>query len=254
MVIGPQKAALCICITETMEDSPLTRINFQPSGAQCEIYLYTTFQGGNGGLGWKMCGCMGIKQSAQSSKTELNILFRKPQRPDTDSAIPHKRGARIKTIHASGVEILPFCAANLPCKWAEHLYTATALFCNPGGFLSASYYVKKLKTEGIVDNELSCLFSHCCGGNNGVQESWQRYWWLHKQRQREEKCLKNWSINKHRMCLKNRTANMPREHRDGDITQRALFLWRCMVHGWALHQWRSILFFGGAHSLKKKKT
>lgn len=50
---------------------------------------------------WMRLEGMGIKQSAQSSKTELNILLRKLQRPDTDSAITHKRGARMKTIHAS---------------------------------------------------------------------------------------------------------------------------------------------------------
>jgi len=96
-------------------------------------------------------------------------------------------------------------------------------------FLSAFYFVIKLETEGIVDNELSCLLSH----NNGVQESRQRYRWLHKQRQ-EEEC---WSINKHRMSLKNRTVNMPRKHRDGKIAERALFLWRCIwTQSWAFHQ------------------
>lgn len=38
---------------------------------------------------------------------------------------------------------------------------------------------------------------------------------------------------------------MPGEHRDGDITQRALFLWWCTAHGWALHQWRGISYFAG---------
>lgn len=65
---------------------------------------------------WMRLEGLGIKQSAQSIKTELNILLRKPERPDTDSAKSHKRGVRIKTIHASGVEILPFCASSLPCK------------------------------------------------------------------------------------------------------------------------------------------
>lgn len=69
---------------------------------------------------------MGIKQSAQSRKTELNILFRKPQRPDTDSAIAHKRGVRVKTIHASGVEMLPISPASEPDTYIMPLpYSAT---------------------------------------------------------------------------------------------------------------------------------
>lgn len=40
----------------TLADAPLTRINFQATGAQCEIYLYVASQGGYGSLGWTMCG------------------------------------------------------------------------------------------------------------------------------------------------------------------------------------------------------
>ncbi len=171
---------------------------------------------------WMHLEGMGIKHSAQSSKAELNILFRGPQRRDTDSAISNKRGAKIKTIHASGVETLPARAANLPCKWAEYLYNATSVFCNPAGFICASFYVKNLETEGMS------IMSFPVSSQTVVvatMESWQRYWWLHKQQQREEKCLKNWSINKQWMCLeKKRAADTPREHSDEDIPEMALFI------------------------------
>lgn len=124
---------------------------------------------------------MGIKQSAPSSKTELNMLFRKPRRPDTDSATSRKRGARIKTIHASGVKSLPFSHAR---EWNSYIrplpYSATLV-----AFYLLTTTSKKL--EGTADNELSRLSSHCCCGNNGVQESWQRYSWLHKQQQKNKK-------------------------------------------------------------------
>lgn len=66
-----------------------------------------------------------IKQRAKSSKTELNVLFRKPQSPDTGSAICHRHdGDRLKTTHASGVEILISCATSLPCKGSWTLMDA----------------------------------------------------------------------------------------------------------------------------------
>jgi len=45
------RGLLCTHITETVAGSHSTTINFQPSDAQCEICLCTTFQGGTGGLG-----------------------------------------------------------------------------------------------------------------------------------------------------------------------------------------------------------
>lgn len=49
--------------------STLNSINFQPSRAQCEIYLYATFQGGNGGLGRSMC----VYGDWRGRGTECNI-------------------------------------------------------------------------------------------------------------------------------------------------------------------------------------
>lgn len=50
MVEISHQAALCTCKRNCGRFFPQTTINFQPSGAQCEIYLYRTFQAGNGGL------------------------------------------------------------------------------------------------------------------------------------------------------------------------------------------------------------
>lgn len=77
---------------------------------------------------------MGIKRSAQSSKTELNT----PQRTEADAAISYTRGATVETIHALSVEILLFCAAWVSGNWTKFLYNAGSLFCDPGGFLSAN--------------------------------------------------------------------------------------------------------------------
>lgn len=79
-----EQEALCMCVRDTVADSHLTTIHFQLSSAQCENLFIYNFSG-------MRLESMGIKQSAQSSKTELNILFRKYQRPDNDSAISQKR-------------------------------------------------------------------------------------------------------------------------------------------------------------------
>lgn len=51
-------ATLCMCITVIMLARFSPYQNFQLSCAQCETHTYTTIQGVNGGLGFKMCGCI----------------------------------------------------------------------------------------------------------------------------------------------------------------------------------------------------
>lgn len=76
-----------VCIRATVADSPLTRFNFQPSSAQCEIYLFTTYQGGHGGVGWKVCwktwGSNRVHNQAKLSSTKCS----ENHRDRTDSAI-----------------------------------------------------------------------------------------------------------------------------------------------------------------------
>lgn len=99
-------------IRETVADSPLTRINFQPSCAQCEIYLYTFFIRVVMVVWERRCVDAFGRNRNQTGCTKLSS--RRPQRPDTDSALSCERRERIETIHASGV--LPFSAATLPCQ------------------------------------------------------------------------------------------------------------------------------------------
>lgn len=149
-----------------------------------------------------------IKQRAKSSKTELNVLFRKPQSPDTGSAISHRHGDSLKTTHASGVEILISCATSLPCKWTGHSWMPFSYDATLVAFFKSASCFKKLATESSLDNELSHLLSHCCGNNNGVLA----------------KIVGGYTNNS-----KDRTVNMPK-----------LFFRLCKAYVLAL-KWRSIV-------------
>lgn len=151
-------------IRETVADSPLTRINFQPSCAQCEIYLYTFFIRvvmvvwdrrcvDAFGRNRNQTGCTIEQNWAQEDHRDLILTQHYLMKDEKES-----RQFMLQECCHSAPPLIP-------AKWAEYLYNnVTFLFCNPGGFLAA----KQLETEGIVDNELSHFLSHCCGVNNGV--------------------------------------------------------------------------------------
>lgn len=150
-IINGYRISACssVYVRETAEDSPLARINFQPSVAQCEIYLYTTFQGGNGSLGWKMCGWIWKSRGSNRVHNQAKLSSTYHRESTLTQQYYIKKEPESRQSMLQEWKYCHSCAVSLACKWAEFLYNATTIFCDPGGFLSAHYYVKKLKTEAL---------------------------------------------------------------------------------------------------------
>lgn len=137
--------------------------------------------------------------------------------------------------------MLSFYAANLSCKWAEFWRQCHFLILNPGGFLSANYDVKKKENSKL---KILSIMSFPVPSHTAVVATMESEN-LGKDRDRytnNSKGMKMFEklIHKQAPDVSPKQTNMPRVHRDSDITQRALFLWWCMAHGWALYQrWSS---------------
>lgn len=144
-------------------------------------------------LGWKMCGCVwkawGSNKVHNQAKLSSTSCWENQRDPTLTQQNLIEEASESRQ---SMFQEWKYCHSVLPVSPASELNTykkSHFLILQPWwlGFLSASYCMSKnlkLKALSIMSFPVS---SHTVVV--ATMESWQRYWCLHKQQQREERCL-----------------------------------------------------------------
>lgn len=159
-------------VLETVADSTLARINF--SGAHWEIYLHITFQGGNRSLGWKMRGRIWTSRGYNRMHNQAKLSSTYYREPKLTQQYLIKEEPKSRQAMLQGWKCCPSLLPVSPASELNSYITPLPYSATLVAFYLLTTMSKKLKLKALSIMSFP-VSSHCCGGNNGVQESWQRH-------------------------------------------------------------------------------